>query len=84
MNKSIRYGAVVALLMIAALLVNFTIDAQGRILASEVKQSTARSSFDRDVQRQLRKASPVPPPPAKVLSGNRMTIDYPLNFTLTR
>ena len=46
--------------------------------------STARSSFDRDVQRQLRKASPVPPPPAKVLSGNRMTIDYPLNFTLTR
>ena len=67
-----------------ALLVNFTIDAQGRILASEVKQSTARSSFDRDVQRQLRKASPVPPPPAKVLSGNRMTIDYPLNFTLTR
>ena len=65
-------------------MVNFTIDAQGRILASEVKQSTARSSFDRDVQRQLRKASPVPPPPAKVLSGNRMTIDYPLNFTLTR
>ena len=49
-----------------------------------MKQSTARSSFDRDVQRQLRKASPVPPPPAKVLSGNRMTIDYPLNFTLTR
>lgn len=67
-----------------ALLVNFTIDARGRILASEVKQSTARGAFDRDVQRQLRKASPVPPPPVRVLSGNRMAIDYPLNFTLTR
>ncbi|WP_252273703.1 energy transducer TonB [Pseudomonas subflava] len=66
------------------LLVNFTIDAHGRILASEVKTSTARNSFDRDVQRQLRRASPVPPPPSKVLSGNSMSIDYPLNFTLTR
>lgn len=67
-----------------ALLVNFTIDSRGRILASEVKRSTARSTFDHDVQRQLRKASPVPPPPAKVLSGGSMSIDYPLNFTLTR
>ena len=66
------------------LLVNFTIDANGRILASEVKRSTARSAFDQDVQRQLRRASPVPPPPSKVLSGNSMSIDYPLNFTLTR
>ncbi|WP_394560209.1 energy transducer TonB [Aquipseudomonas alcaligenes] len=67
-----------------ALLVNFTIDAHGRILASDVKRSTARGSFDQDVQRQLRRASPVPPPPAKILSGNSMSIDYPLNFTLTR
>lgn len=67
-----------------ALLLNFTIDSRGRILASEVKQSTARASFDRDVQRQLRKASPVPPPPKKVLASGSMSIDYPLNFTLTR
>jgi protein TonB len=67
-----------------ALLLNFTIDTRGRILAAEVKQSTARNSFDRDVQRQLRKASPVPAPPTKVLSGGSMSIDYPLNFTLTR
>jgi protein TonB len=67
-----------------ALLLNFTIDTRGRILAAEVRQSTARSSFDRDVQRQLRKASPVPAPPNKVLSSGSMSIDYPLNFTLTR
>lgn len=67
-----------------ALLLSFTIDSRGRILASEVKQSTARSSFDRDVQRQLRQASPVPPPPKKVLASGSMSIDYPLNFTLTR
>jgi protein TonB len=67
-----------------AILLNFTIDTRGRILASEVKQSSARGSFDRDVQRQLRRASPVPAPPAKVLSAGSMSIDYPLNFTLTR
>ncbi|MEO4046911.1 TonB family protein [Pseudomonas sp. CAU 1711] len=67
-----------------ALLVSFTVDGRGRILASEVKSSTARAAFDRDVQRQLRQASPVPPPPAKVLSGNSLSVDYPLNFTLTR
>ena len=66
------------------LLVNFTIDAYGRITASEVKRSTARNAFNQDVQRQLRRASPVPPPPKKVLSGNSMSVDYPLNFTLTR
>lgn len=66
------------------LMLNFTIDTRGRILASEIRTSTARPSFGRDVLRQLRKASPVPPPPAKVLSAGSMPINYPLNFTLTR
>lgn len=64
------------------LVVNFTVDPQGRILASEVKQSTARDAFGRDVQRQLRRASPVPPPPKTVLASGSMSFDYPLSFTL--
>lgn len=66
------------------LTLNFTVDAQGRILASEIKTSTARPSFDRDVQRQLRKVSPVPPPPAKILISGRRSVDYPLSFVLPR
>ena len=64
-----------------ALLVNFTHDAQGRILASEAKQSTARSSF----RTATCNASCARPAWCRrhrpMLSGNRMTIDYPLNFT---
>ena len=66
------------------LLLNFTIDAQGRITASEVKHSTARSAFNQDVQNQLLRASPVPPPPQKVMHGSSMSIDYPMTFVLTR
>ncbi|MBC9252879.1 hypothetical protein A9179_21655 [Pseudomonas alcaligenes] len=67
-----------------AVLLNFTIDTRGRIVASEIKQSGARDSFNRDIQRQLRKASPVPAPPSKVLSSGTMPINYPINFTITR
>ena len=66
-----------------ALLLNFTIDGRGRILASEVKQSTARSSFDRDVQRQLRQIGQVPQPPEKLLTSGRLSVDHPLSFVLT-
>lgn len=64
------------------LVLNFTIDGRGRILASEVKQSSARASFGHDLQRQLRRASPVPPPPPGILSSGRISLDYPLSFTL--
>jgi protein TonB len=67
-----------------ALVVNFTIDSQGRIVDSEIQSSTARRAFDQDVQRQLRRHSPVPAPPAKVLSDGRIAIKFPLNFKLDR
>jgi protein TonB len=63
---------------------SFEVTAGGEILQAKVKNSTARAGFDRDVLVQLRRASPVPVPPKELLGNGNVSLNFPLNFELTR
>ncbi|WXL25647.1 TonB family protein [Ectopseudomonas mendocina] len=63
---------------------SFEVTPSGDILQAKVKDSTARASFDRDVLVQLRRASPVPQPPKELLGNGNVSLNFPLNFELTR
>jgi protein TonB len=67
-----------------SVMLSFIVDANGSISQAEVKNSNAKPSFDRDVLQQLRRAGSVPRPPAELLSGGQISLNFPLNFELTR
>ncbi len=65
--------------------VNFTIDAQGQVLAKHIVKSSGYPSLDQEVLDLLDRAQPLPKPPADVLNGNSSrAITIPINFNLRR
>lgn len=62
----------------------FTMDRQGNVLSASVAKSSGVAAFDREVLDMVRRAEPLPPPPAGEMSGNSREFVMPVVFDLKR
>ncbi|TDB56326.1 energy transducer TonB [Photorhabdus luminescens] len=63
--------------------VRFTIDKQGYVTNSDLVRRSGTHSLDREAKQVLARAQPLPAPPDTVLNGNEITIELPIDFSLT-
>ena len=61
--------------------VAFTINRAGQVLSARLVGSSGNSRFDEEAVAMVRRASPVPPPPAEVPGGS-IAFTVPVDFTL--
>ncbi|WP_263263705.1 energy transducer TonB, partial [Pseudomonas sp. RIT-PI-S] len=65
-------------------IVEFTLDNQGRVLDANVASSSGSSLLDRAALRAVNRAQPLPVPPAEKLHGGSVTLRAPFTFNLTK
>lgn len=64
--------------------VRFIVDEQGYVISSELILSSGVRSLDREAQRVLKRAEPLPIPPIELLSKGKIMVEMPIEFsTLT-
>ena len=63
--------------------VRFTIDRQGHVLESVLVRTSGHPLLDREGTTLVKRADPLPPPPAE-LAGETITLTVPIEFFLTR
>jgi len=61
----------------------FTIDREGKVLASEINKSSGFELLDEEVLALIQRAQPVPAPPPEV-TGNRIEMLVPVSFSLRK
>jgi periplasmic protein TonB len=61
--------------------VAFTIDRSGNVLSSRVVGSSGDSALDAEAAAMIRRASPVPAPPAGVGGGGAISLSVPIRFS---
>ncbi|MBS3651525.1 TonB family protein [Pseudaminobacter sp. 19-2017] len=59
----------------------FTIDASGRVLSARITRSSGSAEIDGEVLAMIRRASPLPAPPAEI-ARSRMDLSVPISFSL--
>jgi protein TonB len=59
----------------------FTIDRDGHVLSFEIRHSSGNAMLDQAAKDMIRRADPLPPPPASYL-GPRLEMVLPLTFAL--
>ena len=64
--------------------VRFSLDGQGKVLSVELAKSSGNTALDRATQAMIRRASPVPKPPAELLSNGQLEIVAPFIYELER
>jgi protein TonB len=63
--------------------VKFQIDAEGKLLSHQLLERSSYDSLNKEVERMLKRASPMPPiPPALRTEGNQYTYTIPVRFEL--
>ena len=67
----------------ATILVNFVLDKDGHVLAAKIVAGSGDASFDDAALRMIRRADPVPKPPAVVVSAG-LDFTLPVNFKASR
>jgi len=60
----------------------FTIDQQGTVLAYHIVRSSGHPKLDEETLEVVKRASPVPPPPAELWSGPTMEVTVPIKFSI--
>ncbi|TCK01687.1 protein TonB [Volucribacter psittacicida] len=61
-------------------MVRITIDPSGKVLAVSLHQSSGRAEFDHEAIANVKRASPLPKPPAHLISGQTLQFIVPINF----
>lgn len=61
--------------------VKFTIDAAGRVTRVQIAGSSGNPSLDQAALDLVRRANPVPAPPAELLRGGSLSLTVPVNYT---
>ena len=61
----------------------FTMDRNGKVLSWRIERSRGYALLDREVNELIRRASPLPPPPAEVI-GNNIEMVVPVEFFMRR
>ncbi|MFP9228905.1 hypothetical protein A0E43_10025 [Pectobacterium cacticida] len=64
--------------------VSFTVNAAGDVLESQLVNSSGTLSLDREALAMVRRASPLPPPPAEIIMGGMHKVTMPVEFDLNR
>jgi protein TonB len=64
--------------------VRFSLDRSGKVLHVELANSSGNAALDRATQAMIRRASPVPAPPAEMLSNGQLEIVAPFIYALER
>lgn len=59
--------------------VSFTMDREGRVLSSRITKGSGYAALDREALSMLKRAAPLPKPPAEV-EGDPLTLDVPVEF----
>jgi TonB family protein len=67
----------------AQVVIVFVLDRTGHVLSARVAQSSGDTSFDNAALAMMRRADPVPPPPA-LISDEGLRFSLPVNFTPPR
>jgi protein TonB len=62
-------------------LLSFTFDREGRVLAHRIARSSGHSSLDREVAAMLERAQPLPPMP-DTMTQARLEVTVPVLFAL--
>lgn len=64
--------------------VRFTLDARGRVLDYAIVGPSGNRLLDQATREMIRRAQPLPPPPAELLSNGRLEIVAPIVYELKR
>ena len=62
----------------------FVVDAEGKVLSYELVGSAGTADLDRATLDMIRRASPVPKPPAEMLANGTITITAPFTYNIER
>ena len=62
--------------------VHFVVDDQGYVISSSLYNASGTSSLDREAQRVLKRAEPLPAPPSEILRNGQITVRLPIDFSL--
>jgi protein TonB len=62
--------------------VRFTVDGQGRVVASELVNSSGTAALDREALLLLERAQPLPPPPQQMVRQGQVSVTLPVHFNL--
>lgn len=62
--------------------VRFTLDRQGHVLAVTLVSSAGLPSLDREIQALVKRASPLPTPPADAYVNGTVELTLPIDFSL--
>ncbi|MBP6122294.1 MULTISPECIES: energy transducer TonB [Providencia] len=62
--------------------VEFDVDPQGNVLMNSLVKKSGTQSLDREAQKVLSRAEPLPPPPAEMIKNGRVTVRIPIDFTI--
>jgi protein TonB len=60
----------------------FVIDGSGRVLSHELVTGSGSAALDRATVEMIRRAQPLPPPPAEILTNGRLEIVAPIVYSL--
>lgn len=61
--------------------VRFIVDQQGYVISSELINSSGVRSLDREAQRVLKRAQPLPIPPEELLFKGEITVEMSIEFS---
>ncbi|MFZ3182851.1 MAG: energy transducer TonB, partial [Pseudomonas sp.] len=64
--------------------VRFNLDRNGKVLSVELAKSSGNNALDQATLAMIRRASPVPKPPAEMLSSGQLEIVAPFIYALER
>lgn len=64
--------------------IRFSVDAEGKVLSVSLAGSSGNASLDRATISMIRRAQPLPVPPADILNGNSVEVVAPFVYSLDR
>lgn len=62
--------------------VHFVVDDQGYVISSSLYNASGTGSLDREAERVLKRAEPLPIPPSEILRNGQITVRLPIDFSL--
>ncbi|MDR0219097.1 MAG: energy transducer TonB [Enterobacteriaceae bacterium] len=65
-------------------MVKFIVNQFGAVVDSELTRRSGTHSLDREARQVLERAQPLPAPPAEILTNGSITVELPIDFTLSQ
>ncbi|MBI6547912.1 energy transducer TonB family protein [Xenorhabdus lircayensis] len=65
-------------------IVRFTVNQLGVVIDSELTRRSGTNSLDREARMVLERAQPLPTPPDVILTNGRITVELPVDFSLSQ